>query len=81
MSEKLTNSQRLNSYNRCDSQKQKGSNNREKARLKVARIDAVIADTQRDFTYKYTGGCEVRHYQLALLGELNRDYQICRFEL
>ncbi|ESA38422.1 transposase [Leptolyngbya sp. Heron Island J] len=34
--------------------KQKGSNNRHKARLKVARIQAEIADTRRDFLHKLT---------------------------
>jgi len=32
--------------------KQKGSNNRTKARLKVARVHAKIADTRRDFLHK-----------------------------
>lgn len=32
--------------------KQKGSKNREKAKLKVARIHAKIADTRKDFTHK-----------------------------
>ena len=34
--------------------KQKGSNNRCKAKLKVARIHAKIADARRDFTHKLT---------------------------
>ncbi|MEA5538505.1 RNA-guided endonuclease TnpB family protein [Limnoraphis robusta Tam1] len=36
------------------SRKVKGSNNREKARLKVARIHAAIADTRKDFLHKLT---------------------------
>lgn len=36
------------------SRKVKGSNNREKARLQVARIHAAIADTRKDFLHKLT---------------------------
>ncbi len=36
------------------SRKVKGSNNREKARVKVARIQAKIADSRRDHTHKLT---------------------------
>nr|WP_096777872.1 RNA-guided endonuclease TnpB family protein [Photobacterium toruni] len=36
------------------SRKKKGSNNRNKARLKVARINAKIADCRRDFSHKLT---------------------------
>jgi putative transposase len=36
------------------SRRVKGSNNREKARLEVARIQAVIADSRKDFLHKLT---------------------------
>ncbi len=36
------------------SRKVKGSNNREKARVQVARIQAPIADSRRDHTHKLT---------------------------
>ena len=39
---------------RRHAKKQKGSRNREKARCKVARIDARIADRRRDFQHKLT---------------------------
>jgi putative transposase len=36
------------------SRRVKGSNNREKARIQVARIQAAIADTRKDFLHKLT---------------------------
>lgn len=39
---------------KCLAKKQKGSANRRKAKLKVARIHAKIADVRRDFTHKLT---------------------------
>ncbi|MGG6263507.1 RNA-guided endonuclease InsQ/TnpB family protein [Leptolyngbya sp. AN03gr2] len=36
------------------SRKQKGSNNRDKARLQVARVQAKIADSRKDFLHKLT---------------------------
>jgi putative transposase len=43
---------RLSLLQRRFSKKQKGSNNRTKARKKVARLHAKIADTRRDFLHK-----------------------------
>ena len=45
---------KLAKYQKALSRKQKGSNNRSKARLKVARIHAKIKDSRRDFTHKLT---------------------------
>ena len=38
----------------CLSRKQKGSKNREKARIKVARIHAQITDSRKDHLHKLT---------------------------
>jgi putative transposase len=46
------NEKKLAKYQRCMAKKQKGSRNRSKARLKVARIHATIADSRRDFLQK-----------------------------
>ena len=51
------------------SRKQKRSNNREKARLRVARIHAKIADTRRDFTHKLTTQL-IRENQTIVLEDL-----------
>ncbi|NEO51293.1 MAG: IS200/IS605 family element transposase accessory protein TnpB [Moorea sp. SIO4A3] len=51
------------------SRKQKGSNNRYKARLKVARIHAKIKDARRDFTHKLTTQL-VRENQLIAFEDL-----------
>ena len=45
---------RLAKYQRRLARKQKGSNNRRKAKRKVARVHAKIADCRRDFTHKLT---------------------------
>ena len=45
---------RLEKAQRRLSRQQKGSKNRAKARLKVARIHAQVADRRRDFTHKLT---------------------------
>jgi len=45
---------RLAKYQRRLAKKQKGSNNRRKARCKIARIHARIADCRKDFTHKLT---------------------------
>lgn len=45
---------KLAKYQKRLAKKQKGSNNRSKAKLKVARIHAKIADSRRDFTHKLT---------------------------
>lgn len=41
-------------YQKRLAKKHKGSNNRRKATLKVARVHAKIADARRDFTHKLT---------------------------
>lgn len=48
------NAAKLAKYQRRLAKKQKGSNNRRKAALKVAQVHAKIADTRRDFTHKLT---------------------------
>ena len=45
---------KLAKYQKRLAKKQKGSNNRKKAKLKVARVYAKIADSRRDFTHKLT---------------------------
>ena len=45
---------RLKTLQRRLARKQKGSNNRYKARLKVAKLHAKIADCRRDFLHKLT---------------------------
>ena len=45
---------RLARAQRCHAKKRKGGKNREKARRKVARIHACIADRRRDFLHKLT---------------------------
>ena len=45
---------RLAAAQRCHAKKHKGSKNREKARRKVARVHARIADRRRDFLHKLT---------------------------
>jgi putative transposase len=45
---------RLAKYQKRLARKQKGSNNRRKAKLKVARVHAKIADRRRDFTHNLT---------------------------
>jgi putative transposase len=46
--------QKLRRVQKAVSRKQKGSNNRYKARLKVAKVHGQIADTRRDFLHKLT---------------------------
>lgn len=45
---------RLRSAQKCLVRKQKGSNNREKARVKVARIHLEISDSRKDFLHTLT---------------------------
>lgn len=52
------------------SRKVKGSNNREKARRKVARVHARIADRRRDFLHKLTTRL-VRENQTVVIEDLN----------
>ena len=44
----------LKQHQKALSRKQKGSNNRDKARIKVARIQGKIADSRKDFLHKLT---------------------------
>ncbi|NEQ87352.1 MAG: IS200/IS605 family element transposase accessory protein TnpB, partial [Moorea sp. SIO2I5] len=60
---------KLAKYQKALSRKQKGSNNRYKARLKVARIHAKIKDARRDFTHKLTTQL-VRENQLIAFEDL-----------
>jgi len=50
--------------------KKKGSRNREKARFKVARIHAKIADSRRDFTHKLSTSL-IRGYGFIAIEDLN----------
>jgi putative transposase len=52
----LKDEKRLARAQRAHARKQKGSKNREKARKRVARIHARIADRRRDFLHKLTTG-------------------------
>jgi putative transposase len=54
---------------RAHARKQKGSKNREKARRKVARIHARIADRRRDFQHKLTTGL-IRDNQVVCVESL-----------
>ena len=45
---------RLEKYQRRLARKQQGSSNRRKAKLKIARVHAKIADCRKDFTHKLT---------------------------
>ncbi|WP_424099970.1 RNA-guided endonuclease InsQ/TnpB family protein [Moorena producens] len=60
---------KLAKYQKALSRKQKGSNNRYKARLKVARVHAQIKDARRDFTHKLTTQL-VRENQLIAFEDL-----------
>lgn len=62
--------------------KQKGSNNRAKARLKVARIHARVADRRRDHLHKLTTRL-VRETQTVAIGDLSvrnmlRNHRLAR---
>lgn len=45
---------RLKKAQRCLSRKEKGSQNRVKARIRVAKVHARVADTRRDFAHKHS---------------------------
>jgi putative transposase len=55
---------------RCLAKKQRGSKNRDKARRKVARIHARIADRRRDFTHKLST-CIIRENQTICIESLS----------
>ncbi|MEV5539781.1 RNA-guided endonuclease TnpB family protein [Saccharopolyspora shandongensis] len=61
---------RLAKAQRALARKEKGSNNRDKARLKVARIQAKIADRRRDHLHKVTTRL-VRDKQTVVIEDLN----------
>jgi putative transposase len=62
--------QRLAKAQRQVARKQKGSNNRAKARTKAARVHAKIADRRRDFLHKLTTRL-VRENQTIVIEDLN----------
>lgn len=61
--------QRLARYQRMMARKTKGSKNRDKARVKVAKAHARVADTRRDFLHK-TSTSVVRRYDLIVVEDL-----------
>ena len=61
---------RLARFQRKLSRKQKGGNNRNKARIKVARIHARIADTRKDFLHKLSTRI-IRENQTVSVEDLN----------
>lgn len=61
---------RLARYQRAMSRKQKGSKNRNRARMKVARIHAKIADTRSDFLHKLSTRI-IRENQTVSVEDLN----------
>ncbi len=61
---------RLKREQKILSRKQKGSNNRRKQRLKVARLHAKIADMRRDWSHKLTTDL-VRRFDLIAIESLN----------
>lgn len=60
---------RLAKYQRRLAHKQKGSKNRERARVKVARIHARIADRRRDYLHKVTTTL-IRENQTVMIEDL-----------
>jgi putative transposase len=64
------NEARLARYQRAMSRKQKGSNNRNRARVKVARIHAKIADARKDFLHKLSTRV-IRENQTVSVEDLN----------
>lgn len=61
---------KLARYQRAMSRKQKGGNNRNRARMKVARIHARIADTRSDFLHKLSTRI-IRENQTVSVEDLN----------
>ena len=66
---------RLARAQRAHARKQKGSKNPEKARKKVARIHARIADRRRDFLHKLTTGL-IRDNQVACVESLSVKHRL-----
>ena len=67
---KQLNSKKLTKLQRGLARKQKGSNNREKARVKLARFEKHIADSRRDYIEKETLRL-VRTYDVIGIEDLN----------
>ena len=67
---KQLNKKKLAKLQRNLSRKQRGSNNREKARVKLARLEKHIADSRRDYTEKETLRL-VRTYDVIGIEDLN----------
>lgn len=67
---KQLNSKKLTKLQRNLSRKQKGSNNREKARVKLARFEKHIADSRKDYIEKETLRL-VRTYDVIGIEDLN----------
>ena len=67
---KQLNSKKLTKLQRRLSRKQKGSNNREKARVKLARFEKHIADSRKDYIEKETLRL-VRTYDIIGIEDLN----------
>ena len=67
---KQLNSKKLTKLQRNLARKQKGSNNREKARIKLARFEKHIADSRRDYIEKETLRL-VRSYDVIGIENLN----------
>ena len=61
---------KLAKYQRRMERKQKGSNNRNKARVKVARIHTKIVDTRKDFLHKLSTSI-IRENQTVSVEDLN----------
>ncbi|NEQ14810.1 MAG: IS200/IS605 family element transposase accessory protein TnpB, partial [Moorea sp. SIO3E2] len=71
---------KLAKYQKALSRKQKGSNNRYKARLKVAKIHAKIKDARRDFTHKLTTQL-VKENQLIVFEDLAVKNMVKNYKL
>jgi putative transposase len=66
------------------SRKQKGSNNRYKARLKVAKVHQEISDARKDFLHKLTTRLVRENQTIAALGfgceEYDKEPKACTFD-
>jgi putative transposase len=56
------------------SRKKKGSNNRHKARLKVAKVHAEISDARHDILHKLTTRLVRENQTIAALGFVSEEY-------
>ena len=75
-------SQRLAKLQRDLSRKEKGSNNRNKARLKVARLHQKIADQRKDFLHKLTIKLIRENQSIAIedlrIGNMIKNHKLAR---